>query len=204
MKIASNQSYAPEFRGYRNIVTRKISGSNQGQFFTFMSMQLDNAGHRDLDLWKNLQQKVLKRQEYSDIISFSFLNASDNFGCLWLGDKLMNDGQSFLTAKFGGDESLLRACAGIHNLTENLMNENGWLQRDNSLMDVAKHACNNLINIFSDSKAMYFGNNKDMKNIATDFVAMSFINPDKPQANAGDINKNLYKVILPFVKSFGN
>ena len=204
MKINSNQSYTPKFSGYKNIVTRKMSGSNQNQFFTFMSMQLDNAGHEDLEIWKTLQRKILKRQECSNIISFSFLNANDDTGFLWLDDKLMNNEQSYLTSKFGGNTNLLRACAGVHNLTENLMNENGWLQRDNSLMDVVKHSCNNLINIFSDESVMCFSKNKDIKNLVIDLVATSFLHQDKPQANAGDINKNLYKVILPFIKSSGN
>ena len=38
--------------------------------FAYISMQLDNVGCKDLDIWKHLQKEILNRTDYQDVITF--------------------------------------------------------------------------------------------------------------------------------------
>ena len=74
MKVNRIQQ-SPAFSGYKNIAARTIKYDPDTHLFSYMAMQLDNVGHNDLDLWRDIQKRVLKKDTTTDIISFALAPA---------------------------------------------------------------------------------------------------------------------------------
>lgn len=60
------------FKGYKNIVSNRISGSGN-DFFSFISLQLNNEKCNDLQIWQSLQRELLKNENVTDVITFQCL-----------------------------------------------------------------------------------------------------------------------------------
>ena len=104
-----------------------------------------------------------------------------------------------LSKYFGEHADTLKSYIFAHDLTGRIMNDNSWLVRDNKLMDVAKQARNDLNKVFDMNPAFGAGDTEKNKDMATDIVANTFLKEDAPQANAGEINHDMYKLFLPFL-----
>lgn len=188
----------PNFKGYKNIISRKLAHGPEGPYFTYMAMQLDNIGKNDLEIWQNIQKNLLKRDTTTDILTLSYLDIPKSTGFMWLGDCRLGEGLNKFSHYFGEHVDTLKSYLFAHDITERIMNDNSWLKRDNNLMSVVKQAGNDLTAIFNRSEILGLEDAEKSKAIAVDIVANSFIKEDPPQANAGDINHNIYKFIMPF------
>ena len=198
MKINSINSQSPNFKGYRNIISRKLPGGPGQPYFTYMAMQLDNIGKNDLEIWQNIQRTLLKRENPADYITLSYLDIPERTGFMWLGNFRLGSNLHKFSHYFGEHVDTLKSYLFVHDLTERIMNDNSWLKRDNRQMEVVKQAHRDLTEVFNELTIEEFQDHETNKALATDIVANSFIKEDPPQANAGDINHNIYKFIMPF------
>ena len=86
MKVNRIQQ-SPAFSGYKNIAARTIKYDPDTHLFSYMAMQLDNVGHNDLDLWRDIQKRVLKKDSTTDIISFALASSPLMRKYFWLNGK---------------------------------------------------------------------------------------------------------------------
>lgn len=75
MKIDNTTS--PNFNGYKNILANRIIRPN-GEKITYMSMQLDNIGKKDLELWQILQKNLMDRNFTTDVVTFNMFEQGDD------------------------------------------------------------------------------------------------------------------------------
>ena len=199
MKVNNIQPNTTNFNGYKNLMTRRLADKPNAPYFTYMAMQLNNIGKNDLEVWQNIQKNVLNRKNITDIFTFSYLHFPKTQDYMWFGGKLLGDELTKFSKYFGEHADTLKSYIFAHDLTGRIMNDNSWLVRDNKLMDVAKQARDDLNKVFDMNLVFGTGDANKNKAMATDIVANTFLKEDAPQANAGEINHDMYKLFLPFL-----
>ena len=121
MKVNRIQQ-SPAFSGYKNIYTRTIKSNPDTHLFSHMAMQLDNIGHNDLDLWIDIQKKVLKKDTTTDIISFAFASSPLMQSHFWLNGKDINTDQLKKSSIYSQtDMDVFKTFSFIAQLTKRLI-----------------------------------------------------------------------------------
>lgn len=69
---STNQT--PKFMGYKNVIHNVTKTSGKSDSFSYIAMQLDNIGTKDLDIWHSIQKGFLKRTKLEDTITFGIFN----------------------------------------------------------------------------------------------------------------------------------
>lgn len=61
------------FNGYKNVLSNTVIRPKGAAKMTFLSMQLDNIGKNDLEIWQRLQKHITNRDFTTDIITFNLI-----------------------------------------------------------------------------------------------------------------------------------
>ena len=183
--------YTPNFRGYKNIITKNVSNRQSPIKFAYMSMQLDNVGTNDLEKWLDIQRKVLKRTEPSDVLTISALNTPYTRKYFWLGDKDLHIPYREKAKSYSSEEyEKFGAYSFVAQLLTRLMNDNGQLRKDSNLTQVAYQAAEDLHDgIFAGTDIIKF---KSPKDLTVNLINNSFLMEDAPQENAGVFNRYIH------------
>lgn len=199
MKVNRIQQ-SPAFSGYKNIYTRTIKSNPDTHLFSHMAMQLDNIGHNDLDLWIDIQKKVLKKDTTTDIISFAFASSPLMQSHFWLNGKDINTDQLKKSSIYSQtDMDVFKTFSFIAQLTKRLMNENSALVLDNDTKsDVLETARRSLEAMFTARKHSY---DSEAAKLANEIILATLFNPQKPQENAGIINIKLNELMKECLSS---
>lgn len=181
MQINNNSSV--NFHGYKNLITNSAKTSrNEG--YSFLSMQLDNVGKNDLDLWKNFQQKLFEEKKPSDILTIQLFQA--------FGDHMIHLGNNCIDPNLYSEEpekemSLMKSYTWLANLTKRIMNDNKLIN-NRDLYKVFQASFANLLPVM--------GNNISFAN---QFVLESQSPENHPQETALDINENIDKIMQNYL-----
>ena len=200
MKIQASNQNSLNFNGYKNIVSRELSQYVPNErTFAYMTMQLDNAGVRDLQKWQEIQRDVFNVENPTDMITFTFLSVPGFKDFFWVGDKLLRIKQRNADDLFtDGNKKIFRVYTFIAKLTERIMNDNDWLRIDKNRYVVAANAANALERIFTDRNNLHTIGYMTPKQLAANIVADSFIREDFPQQNAGIFNHKISEIMDPY------
>lgn len=186
-------SNTPNFNGYKNILSgtiKELSGKND---LAFMTMQLDNIGHNDLDIWHDIQKNALGKEKVSDIITFSCVFFSNLKHHFWAGGQdITVDGKGAVEKYSSGDMEKFKTFSFIANLTKRLMNENRALVYDNDRDLVVNKARADLSSTFKLKKYEY---DREAEILANNLVIKSYMAQEPPQAVAGVINNKISDIM---------
>lgn len=180
MQINNNNS--TNFNGYKNILTNRImTGKNEN--FSFLSMQLNNIGHKDLDIWKNAQKNLLNINNPSDTFTIELVKGFGH-NTLASGDKCLTP--KILNKSPETEKLMLKTYTWMANLTKRIMNDNHLIEdtKNKQLEKVIKDTTDNLYPIFGRN---YY--------LAIDFVSSAFQKIYHPQEVALDINKSIDEIM---------
>lgn len=198
MKVNRIQQ-SPAFSGYKNIFSRTIKSNTDTNLFSHMAMQLDNVGHNDLDLWIDIQKKVLKKDTTTDIISFALASSPLMQSHFWLNSKDINIDQLKKSGTYSqADMDMFKTFSFIAQLTKRLMNENNTFVHDNNRPYVLSAARSNLEAMFTARKHSY---DNEAAQLANELMLATLFNPQKPQENAGIINIKLNELMKECLSS---
>lgn len=181
MQINNNSSV--NFNGYKNAITNSAKVSkNEG--YSFLSMQLDNVGKNDLDLWKNFQQKLFGENKPSDILTIQLFQG--------FGEQLIHLGNKCIDPQLYSEESekemnLMKTYTWLADLTKRIMNENKLLN-NRDMYKVFQASFTNILPIM--------GNNI---NLVNQFILTSQSPENHPQETALDINENIDKIMQDYL-----
>ena len=186
-------SNSPNFNGYKNILSgtiKELSGKND---LAFMTMQLDNIGHNDLEIWHNIQKNVLGKEKFTDIITFSCVFFSNLKNHFWVGGQDISvDGKSAVENYSSVDMEKFKTFSFIANLTKRLMNENRPLVYDNDRDLVVNKARADLCSTFKLRKYEY---DREAEILANNLVLKSYMQQEPPQAVAGVVNNKISDIM---------
>ena len=195
----SKISYTPSFNGYKNVLAGSIRESSGKPNLVYMSMQLDNIGHNDLEIWHGIQNKVLGIEKPSDIISFACVFFSNLKQCFWVGGHDISvEGKGAMEKYNSSDMEKFKAFSYIANLTKRLMNENENIVYNYNRELVVNKARTDLCNTFKLKKYEY---DKEAEILANNIVIKSYVEKEPPQAVAGDVNRKISNIMA---KHFGS
>ena len=192
-------SNSPNFSGYKNILSGSIKKKLTGEpEFAFMSMQLDNIGHNDLEIWQDIQKKVFKKENPSDIISFACIFFTNFKKCFWVSGQDISIGNKGMEQYSADDIAKFKTFSFIANLTKRLMNENGTLVYNHDRELTANKARNDLTNLFKMKKYVY---DRDAELLANNLVIGAYLAQEPPQSTAGVVNNKISAIMANHFKS---
>lgn len=129
-KLDSNTN----FKGYKNVIAKSIKiNSRPGTIdragsLTFLSMQLDNLKHSDLEIWKQIQNKLFGTSQVSDTLCVVATKLKDLPAVISWGNKVTGTKENLAPdKKIIASESYL----WLTELTKRIMNENNLIYDDN-------------------------------------------------------------------------
>lgn len=184
MKI-SNISI-PIFKGYKNVLANDLN--EQGFRLSYLAMQLDDDGEKDLSAWKDIQKLCSKKHSCinDDVISVIYTKTPRDHDFLFLGEKALPFGEELaysrdmftgtpFESEYRKDEQItLKSYTLLASLTRRLMH-NAMADLDSKYNNVAltfHYTLSNLLN-GKDAKAqeiIAYG----IKNAKSDWVAEFF------------------------------
>lgn len=148
--IMNNNSQI-QFKGFHNVLAHKIKTPNND--FCYISMQLDNVGTKDLDVWKYLQREILNRTEYSDVITFSKIeNSPSQKTMMYLEDHTLNlDDIKFFPVY---EKAYLKTFTLLASLTKRIQ-ETKNLSKTPDILQIMNRTHINLTNFFGNPFSAY-------------------------------------------------
>ena len=104
------------FSGYKNVIGDMYDKAPISRF-SFLSMQLDNNGTPDLDIWKTIQKDLYKIKDPQDVITFQCVEIGG------LGKKFYFGGNSLnlKTVNSKNEALILKAFGLIASLTKRII-----------------------------------------------------------------------------------
>lgn len=179
----NNNSSTISFNGYKNLMTNSVKVvRNEG--FSFLSMQLDNIKKNDLEIWKNIQERLFAVKNPSDIFTVELI---EGFGLrtLLIGDKNISPCSSF-SQQSEKERLLMQAYTWLAELTKRIMNENNPV-KDSGAFEVFHKTVANILPLFQNNLK-----------VANEFVLLSSSSDKHPQETAFHINKVIDKIMLDY------
>lgn len=178
-----NNTPSVNFNGYKNLMTNSARASkNEG--FTFLSMQLDNIGKNDLDIWKNVQERLFGQYKPSDIFTIELIEFFGN-RTLLLADKNIDPNK--YTKQSSQEMSLMKAYTWMADLMKRVMNEN-YPVKDKGTFDVFHKTIANILPLF----------HNDFR-LANAFVLLAQHPDNHPQESALKISESIDKIMLDYL-----
>lgn len=180
-----NNINSTNFTGYKNVIANKVVRPN-GEKITFMSMQLDNVGKADLDIWKNLQNNLMKKDFTTDVITFNVIEY-DDMNIAGFSHELLDIDEVKKSSK---EESLfLKAFGLIASLTDRIANDTKLITDDN-YHPMGYETRYNLSDVlFSD---------KQKSSELDNAVWGAYYNETEPQEHAKNINNIISKKMIKY------
>lgn len=181
----NNNSTTPSFNGYKNVLANSIKRSGDEKI-SYISMQLNNTGNKDLDIWKSIQKKFLNREETSDVITFNLFECG-NENILGISHELLDIEN---TKKSSEEESImLKAYSLIASLTKRIMSDYN-IQKDNSIKAMAYETKADLADVFMGNKQ----NSAELDRA----VWGAFYPATTPQEQAKKINQKINETMIKY------
>lgn len=177
-----NNTSSVNFNGYRNLLTSNARvGKKDG--LVLLSMQLDNIGKTDLDIWKNIQRKGFSINEPSDVFTVELYEGFGDSNLL-IGNKNMDP---HLYEEGSKEETLLlKTFTWMADLTKRIMNENNPIV-DSGRFKVFQDTINNITPLFGYNKG-----------VAQQFVLDSQNPNNNPQEAALEINEGITEIMQDY------
>lgn len=176
-----NNSSSINFNGYKNLMTTSARVS-KNEAFTFLSMQLDNFGKNDLEIWKNLQQNLFSVKNPSDVFTTELFEGFGKLN-LYLGDKSIDPNKYKNSNK---NKFIMEAYTWMADLMKRIMNENHPV-KDSGAFKVFNETVENILPLL-----------ENKQKLANDFVLLSQNPKNHPQETAGLIKESINKIMLDY------
>lgn len=174
-----NNINSTNFNGYKNVITNGIWASKD-EAYHFVSMQLNNTKHNDLEIWKEIQTKFLNIKNPSEVFTFEHFMGYD-IENISFGGKLINPSSHAQGSL--NELNTLKAFTWLANLTKRLANDNS-LTNDKDMGICLVKTVENLMPVFKDDRAL-----------ATKFVMDSLQSNIYPQKIAWKVNQSISRIM---------
>lgn len=143
-----NNVSSPNFCGYKNVIANKVRRKSTGETITFMSMQLDNIGKNDLDIWKTIQKHFMKRDFVSDVITFELMQLNEHSLLGFSSDVIDIDA---IKPNTKNENLFLKSMSLLASLTGRIMNDKNLI-RDENYKPLAYEAKADLMDVLMSKK----------------------------------------------------
>lgn len=122
-----NNTTSTSFNGYKNVLANRIIRPN-GEKITYMSMQLDNLGKKDLANWEMLQERLMGRNCLSDVVTFNLMEQGDD-NIIGFSNELLD----LDSIEEGTEEEnlFMKAFTLLASLTNRIKNDYNLIQDEN-------------------------------------------------------------------------
>ncbi|MCM1004490.1 MAG: hypothetical protein NC408_09135 [Candidatus Gastranaerophilales bacterium] len=180
-----NNTTSTNFNGYKNVLANRIVRPN-GEKITYMSMQLDNIGKNDLEVWKYLQKNLMNRDFTTDVVTFNmFEQGNDNI--IGFSSALLDLDD---VEESSEEESLMmKAFTLLASLTDRIKSD-FHLKQDENYRPMAYETKSDLADVFLDKKQ----SSAELDRA----VWGAFYAETSPQEHAADINKKIHNKMMTY------
>ena len=137
-----------QFKGFKNVIHNVCTNKNCRGCFSYMAMQLDNVGTKDLEAWHAIQKIVLHRDKLKDTITFSLVKDFDGNKFV-LANSLLEFTSEMLNTDF--EKYMLKAYGLMASLTKRI-GLRMPIYNDSGIVQTVEDAKEDLVKVFDNEE----------------------------------------------------
>ncbi len=155
MKITNQNNI--QFQGYKNLIHNNLRSDYMHMMF--MSMQLDNKEHNDLDEF-NQVRKLMGKESDSDVLNVVFSKFADREGFLFFDNRSMYSGEELIELSKNvlykqEEKATLKAYTLLASITRRMM-QNGLCQTDSGFKNVVQSSIESFVKLLGADSSKIF------------------------------------------------